>query len=142
MSDESERLRGVLAAYGADPARWPAGDRKDLSHLIDSSEEDYRDARDVDRLLQLASAPDLRSGAGDRVIRHVHALRAAAHRPVLRWTAALPLAASLLLGIYLGGQEDVASWLPGIEQASAADDGDEDLTGVGEAETYAEENLT
>ncbi len=142
MSKDSERLRDVLAAYGSDTARWPAGDRRDLLHLIDSSEEDYLDARAVDRLLQLAGAPELRFGAGDRVIRHVNALRAAAHRPVLRWTAALPLAASLLLGIYLGGQEDVGTWLPGIEQASTADDGDDDLTGVSEAETYAEENLT
>ena len=142
MSDESKRLRDVLAAYGADPARWPAGDRNDLSRLIDSSEENFRDARSVDRLLQHASAPELRFGAGDRVIRRVNALRAAAHRPVLRWTAAVPLAASLLLGIYLGGQEDIGSWLPGIEQASTADDGDDDLTGVSEAETYVEENLT
>ena len=142
MRDESERLRDVLAAYGADPARWPDGDRKDMSHLIETSEENYRDALSIDRLLQLAGAPELRFGAGDRVIRHVHALRAAAHRPVLRWTAALPLAASLLLGIYLGGQEDAGAWLPGIVQASTVDDGDDDLTGVGEAETYAEENLT
>lgn len=142
MSDGNERLRDVLAAYGADPARWPSGDRTELSHPIDGARQDYRDALDIDRLLQLASAPDLRFGASDRLIRHIHALQGAARRPVLRWTAALPLAASLLLGIYLGGQENAVPWLPGIEQASTEYDSDDDLTGIGEAETYAEENLT
>lgn len=142
MSEENERLRDVLAAYGADPARWPAGDRNDLSHLIDGSREDYLEALEVDRLLQVATAPDLCMGAADRVIRHIHALPAVSHRPVLRWTAALPLAASLLLGIYLGALENAGNWLPEFEQASTIDEGDGDLTGVGEAEIYSEENLT
>ena len=142
MKDRTDRLREVLAAYGADPARWPAGDRTELVHLIDGAGEGYRDALEVDRLLQLASAPEQGFGANERLIRYVHALQSTARRPVLRWTAALPLAASLLLGIYLGGQEDAAAWLPGLEQASTEDEADDDLSGIGEAETYAEENLS
>ncbi len=141
MRENSERLRDVLAAYGADPARWPARDREHLTHRIDGPDAPYEDALAVDRLLRLASPPHLRLDAADRVIRQASAFRPAVHRPILRWAAAVPLAASLLLGLYLGEQADVTGWLPGFEQASV-EDSDDDLSGVGEAETYAEENLT
>src|SRR5260221_361266 len=110
-----KRLAEVLASYGADPARWPAADRDLLAPHLDGAAAQLAEARDVDRLLSLAVAPPVLAGfearlmaridAGDRPSNVVTLTpRVVAPKSGLKWLAALPLAASLALGIYLGAQ--------------------------------------
>jgi hypothetical protein len=123
-----DRLQAVLAAYGADPARWPERDRE-LASLLTSADPDLtvplEDARAVDRALARASHPVVPAGSAERLIARVDDgpdnvvsfVRHGQARPPSR-QAALPgrlavlttLAASLALGLYLGatGQTD---WL-------------------------------
>ncbi len=58
--------------------------------------------------------------------------------------AALPLAASLALGIYLGALGTLDAVLPSAITGSVAlnDDPQDDLGGVGELYAYAEDNFT
>jgi hypothetical protein len=123
-----DRLQAVLAAYGADPARWPESDRE-LAPLLAAADPSLttslENARSLDAALAHASRPVAPAAAAQRLVAHVDetpgnvvafaprgAKRAAAPRPRLsgRLAVAASLAASLALGIYLGasGQSD---WL-------------------------------
>lgn len=123
-----ERLKAVLAAYGADPAHWPESDRK-LAPLLASGDPELlaqvQDARATDAALARASHPESPAGAAERLVARVaeepgrvvsFAARAREQPPPTpaalpgRLAAAAALAASLLLGLYLGasGQGD---WL-------------------------------
>lgn len=54
-----ERLKEILAAYGADPSRWPAGERAAALELLARSpelESDRADAARLDAALDAASA--------------------------------------------------------------------------------------
>ena len=121
-----DRLRAVLAAYGADQARWAEGDRK-LESLLTATDRSLDalldDARNMDMVLAQASRPVAPPGTAERLIARVddgrsvvqfaqraqarHAGRAALPG---RLAAMIALAASLALGLYLGasGQTD---WL-------------------------------
>jgi hypothetical protein len=63
---------------------------------------------------------------------------------LFRTAAALPLAASLALGVYLGAKGTLDFMLPTAITGGVAmnDDAPDDLGGVGEADAYAEENLS
>lgn len=122
------RLQAVLAAYGADPARWPESDRE-LAPLLAAPHPDMtaslEDARSLDSALSHASRPVAPAAAADRLVagatgasvnvvafgRHA-TTRSPAGRTTLsgRLAVATSLAASLALGVYLGasGQSD---WL-------------------------------
>jgi hypothetical protein len=65
-------------------------------------------------------------------------------RGPLRYAAALPLAASLALGVYLGAQGALDFMLPTAITGGVAlnDDAPDELGGVGEADAYAEESLS
>jgi hypothetical protein len=65
-------------------------------------------------------------------------------RSFMRYAAALPLAASLALGIYLGAQGSLDFMLPTAVTGDMAlgDDVTDDLGGVSEADAYAAESLT
>ena len=115
-----DRLLTVLAAYGADPARWPEGDRELATWLAASDpalSTPVKDARTFDSALARASRPVAPVGAAERLIARIDGVpgnvttfdrRGKARPPVRR--AALPgrlavltaLAASLALGLYLG----------------------------------------
>jgi hypothetical protein len=122
------RLQAVLAAYGADPARWPESDR-DLAPLLAVPHPDVagslEDARSLDSALAHASRPEAPAAVANRLVAGVTGapgnvaafdLHATARSPARRTTfsgrlaVAMSLAASLVLGIYLGasGQSD---WL-------------------------------
>ena len=112
------RLQAVLAAYGADPARWPEGDRE-LAFLLPGADlaGPLEDARNLDAALARATRPVPPAGAAERIItaigdargvvapfaRHRRARPQArrASRPG-RLAALTALAASLALGLYLG----------------------------------------
>jgi len=117
----AERLAGLLDAYGADVHRWPPGERDGHAMALADAglEETVAGARGLDRLLDLASIPVPPAGAAARTIAlatpearagNVSDLAGHARRGrVLRAPFALPalsagsaLAASLLLGLYLG----------------------------------------
>ncbi|MGI9387517.1 MAG: hypothetical protein ACR2OX_08805 [Methyloligellaceae bacterium] len=116
-------LAWTIARFGADLDRWPDEDRRALKHLIDSSSDASRmleEARAVDRLLDMA--PDVRASedlvsrivaaaARDRghidadVIRFRPRAKSGTAEPWRRnwtWPSAAVLAASLLLGLYIG----------------------------------------
>jgi len=115
---------------------------------------DRRSEAEVDSVLRLASQPELPSGATGRLMTRIAAdgednvvlfrPRKVGPRPgLLRYAAALPLAASLALGIYLGAKGDLDFAFPSVVTGAvaSADDTIDDLGGVGEAEQYAEDNL-
>ena len=106
----------------------------------------------LDRVLAAATNPELPAGAMQRLLARLEEddrvvalpLRNAAPAPVLRWTAALPLAASLALGIYLGAMGALDAFLPETVtgESAAGDEENADLSGVSEAEAYAEEDVS
>jgi len=123
-----DRLQAVLAAYGADPARWPDQDRV-LAPLLTTAIPDLmtslENARSLDAALAHASRPVAPATAAHRLVTSVKEApgnivpfdrHAATHSPARRMTLsgrlaiATSLAASLVFGIYLGasGQSD---WL-------------------------------
>jgi hypothetical protein len=123
-----DRLQAVLAAYGADPARWPESDRE-LVPLLAASHPDVtaslEDARILDSALAHASRAVAPAAAADRLVASVAGApgnvvaftRHGEKQPAVprialsgRFAVATALAASLALGIYLGasGQSD---WL-------------------------------
>jgi hypothetical protein len=129
---QRDRLKALLAAYGADPSRWPESDRK-LASMLATGHPDIsallEEARAADYVLSRASRPELPAGAAERLAARVaevpsnvvsfsgHAKersrpRQAAMPGRLAAASALAstLAASLALGLYLGasGQGD---WL-------------------------------
>jgi hypothetical protein len=112
------RLAEVLAAYGADPARWPASERDRLLTYVEGAPELQAllaEAREIDQVLTRARAPAVPAGAAARLL-----VRAGQQRPqttvipfdrsasrtkppsIWSWGAAAALAASFGLGIFLG----------------------------------------
>jgi hypothetical protein len=150
---DSHRIDQVLASYGAEAERWPAADRAAVST---SSSPLQDEAREIDKVLALASVPAVPDGAVGRLMANLAApptagvvlLRPKPRTPkgVFRLAAVLPLAASLALGIYLGATGMLDSFLPttvtGDVAVNTTENAYDDLGGVGEADAYAEENLT
>ena len=105
----------------------------------------------LEKLLARATDPIIPAGAEDRLMAtirgtvqrpNVIALRP---RPRLnRWAIGVPLAASLLLGIYLGTKESFDRYLPdsvmGLSLAGATDD--DISSGLDDVETYSDGELT
>jgi hypothetical protein len=148
---KDKRLQQLLESYGADRTRWPPSDRGIQSQ---GGGDDEADARAVDRLLALASDPEVPHGAMARLLEQAAAAHPAdvitfipaarRQRRFIHYAAALPLAASLALGIYLGAQGSLDFMLPTAITGGVAlnDEVPDDLGGVGDADAYAEENLT
>jgi hypothetical protein len=148
---KGERLEQLLRSYGADKARWPVSER---GMNAEQSDAIGAEACAIDGILSLASQPELPEGAMTRLMARIEQRPSAdviLFRPrpratgsYFRYAAALPLAASLALGIYLGAMGSLDFMLPVSltgDLASTEDPAD-DLGGVGEADAYAEENLT
>jgi hypothetical protein len=117
------RLQLLLEAYGADTARWPAADRKTFEGLSGDLVMLWDEARQTDVLLGLASPPPVPEGSEARLLARIAADRGTStvvqfapppqkSRPSIGWLAALPLAASLALGFYLGAQGTLDSMMP------------------------------
>jgi hypothetical protein len=111
------RLAEVLAAYGADPARWPESEQAGLLALVESTPELralLAEAREIDQVLASAGTPRVPAGAAARLIAGAGRQGSPANvvpfdRPRARprpsiwsWGAAAALAASFGLGIFLG----------------------------------------
>lgn len=123
-----DRLQAVLAAYGADPARWPESDRE-LAPLLAAAHPalaaSLEDARSLDSALAHSSRPVAPAAAARRLVATVHevpvnivavGLHATTCSTGRRTTVfgplaiATSLAASLVFGIYLGGSGQ-SDWL-------------------------------
>lgn len=148
-----DRVEELLAAYGADPRRWPAAER----HLATQQAPGRSAAAAVDDVLARATQPEVPEGARQRLAERL----SAATGPVrvyrrdesreggswsLSWLAGLPLAASLALGIYLGAGGTLDSILPSAITGATvtADSGDDpgDFSGISDAETDAAGSLS
>ena len=158
MSRENrQRLQFVLEAYGADSRRWPEADRRNLAGLLDAASEPVRDARQIDAVLSAATAPTGERASLDAILA---AIAGAAPKPEgvilfrprpssratvpLRWFAAVPIAASLALGIYVGSTGTLDSFLPtsltGETLAAGEDPGD--LSGISDIEAMTEDGVS
>lgn len=105
---------------------------------------------ELDRLLAMASKPVAPEGAEARMMAKLDPENVIAFRPrpeawrsTLSWLAALPLAASLAFGLWLGIAGVGTSYLPeslGGDSVAAIDDSA--VSGIDEAEAMAEESQT
>ena len=114
MDAMKTRLAEVLAAYGADPARWPAAERDRLMALVQSEPGLLAEALEIDRVLARSPLPKIPAGAAARLMQRAGQERPAANvipldraRPkrqpsIWSWGAAAALAASFACGIFLG----------------------------------------
>ena len=124
-----ERLKAVVGAYGAQPSRWPAQDRRDLAALAQAHADApwMGDAVEIDKLLEHMrdeKSPDVSAGAIMAAVRATAQNRSgeivlASPAPTTQppvsanWPWAALLAASLLLGIWAGANGAVEILLPG-----------------------------
>jgi len=121
----------------------------------DMRQSSAAEEREIDTVLGLASRPVPPAGAMERLMARAAAEpqgvavipfspRASVRRNRLRYAAALPLAASLALGFYLGAKGTLDFLLPSAITGDTAlyDDAPDELGGVGEANAYAEESLS
>ena len=106
---ELKRLRAIVDAYGADPARWPRPEREGALRLLARSPEaaGYRDrAREVDALLDLATAYEPAPGLLARVLARPARRRANLFEELWPfgpiWRPALGMAAAIVLGVAAG----------------------------------------
>lgn len=105
---------------------------------------------ELDRLLALASKPALPPGAEERLMaklipENVVTFRSKPKKAqsAIAWIAALPLAASLAFGIWLGAAGIGTDILPESLGGDAVAAADVDvISGIDEAETLAEDNQT
>jgi hypothetical protein len=113
------------------------------------NEPDVMSDAELDALLSLASKPSLPLGAKSRLTAKVNAASRGdttmGARPK-QWrglVAAVPLAASLALGIYLGREVDSESYLPtSAYELLAGISAQDPLTGIEDAEDLTEGDLS
>jgi hypothetical protein len=142
---EPQLLAALIDAYGADPSRWPSDDADLLSRMaLDQSlSEKMQEARELDLLLDQAPQPDAPAGAIERLLARVDReeqqsaasnvvaiskARASRPHPIGRQTmfgrpSYALMAASLLLGLYLGQADfvnDVVGAAIGFEDSQTA----------------------
>jgi len=123
--NDKQRLKLVLEAYGADPARWPEADR----HLAAAAgSPGLRRAKAIDAVLTAATAPQAPAGLASRIAAsavaqtsNVVAFAPRSARKLPYWPAAAALAASLAIGIYLGATSPGDMFFPATGTAALDD---------------------
>jgi hypothetical protein len=133
----SGRLAELAEAFGADPARWPPGERENVA-LAEPA--DLAEAREIDAVLNHAGKPSIdqarRMAAMSRIMAASSAGGSSARpMPGRVWNAWAPaataLAASFALGIYLGSAGLVDDLMPSLSSnQDTAMLQDFDVTGV------------
>ena len=117
---------------------------------MEKFDENQMDAA-LDELLKRASDPSIPEGAEARLMtaiqateQHLNVVQLQPRPRIQRWAVSLPLAASLVLGIYLGARGTLDSYMPdSIVGETLADTVDSEPTsGLDDAESYAEGDLT
>lgn len=130
-------------------------DNSKQRHPDRTMQESAAEAREIDTVLSRASVPPIPQEAVSRLMSRIAAepqdtrlvpfrpRQSASRRSLFRLAAALPLAASLALGVYLGAKGTLDFMLPSaITGVALSDDEPDDLGGVGEADDYAAESLS
>jgi hypothetical protein len=101
------RLLELVDAYGADPERWPAGERAAaLASLARSgaARAALAEATELDRLLDVAPAPAPTPDLATRVLARAPTAAVRVPRPLRRFIAtALPVAAAAGLLLWMAG---------------------------------------
>ena len=117
---------------------------------MEKFDENQMDAA-LDRLLKRATDPAIPEGAEVRLMaaiqatkQHLNVVQLQPRPRIQRWAVGLPLAASLVLGIYLGAGGTLDNYMPdSIIGETLADSMDSEPTsGIDDAESYAEGELT
>jgi len=154
---DRQRLRAVIAAYGADARRWPAADRAALTEIAAAEDAAFDKAREIDLILSSASAPQDDERSMTRILQAIEADRRADDSKVLTfpaigrprssispWLTALPLAASLAIGFYFGARGTLDAILPAaiVGDVAAVGDDPSDLSGVSDMEELAGDDTT
>lgn len=148
-----ERFKDLVAAYGADPARWPERERVaalDLLERIPEARRLMEEASAIDRLLDLSPTTAVTPELQARILAQLHARTGVRSgiagflaallpgRPA--WVPAAALMASLALGLGVGTFAPSIAGLDGDSAHDAAllamtgadfDDGAWDETGDG-----------
>lgn len=122
---------------------------------MEQGRDTQQDMTEIDAVLGLASRPQPPAGAMDRLMARIAEApqepRVLAFTPrpqrgsVWRLAAALPLAASLALGVYLGAEGKMDFLMPSAVTGGMALNDNvqiDDLGGVGDADDYAREGTT
>jgi hypothetical protein len=121
LEKKKVRLSKVLAAYGANPARWPQNDRAALESLL-ANQPELAQARALDHLLNTQEEPKPTLGAIGRVMAKTANTPSSQETkaPLSRissLTGLVPisalLAASLLVGVFLGLSGTTEKYLSG-----------------------------
>lgn len=119
-SKQSARLTELAEAFGADPSRWPPEERA-LAALAASS--DLAEAGEIDAVLAHAGSPALDPALRTAAMSRIMAATSGSKTPGLprmgrAWStwapAATALAASFVLGIYLGSAGLVDNLIPSL----------------------------
>jgi hypothetical protein len=114
------RFRGLLEAYGAEPRRWPPGERADAEELLARSPEAralLAEAAAIDALLDEAAEPVMPARDAEALIAGITAtpqIQLGGHSPSQRsiWVKATGLAAAALIGF-------VVSWTQLVDMGTA-----------------------
>jgi hypothetical protein len=121
-----DRLGQLYAAYGADPGRWPEHERwRHRDPLPPELVEGEGDARMVDRLLAMVPSPVVPAQNLRQLVARAAMAPARREATVLahpramsklarEWPAALALAASLAVGVWLGAAGIADDLLPSL----------------------------
>ena len=120
-----ERAAEIIAAYGGDPARWPADERAAVLQLVDNDTALAR-ARSSALVFDTELTSWARSeidhadagAAAARVLAAHQPVRQAA-RPVWRWTIGTGIAAALAVGITLTNPFAAPGHRPGAHSAAS-----------------------
>ncbi len=100
---------------------------------------------DLDRLLNVASHPQRPLGAEQRLMKRLSAepqVHTSRPKRGVAWISALPLAASLLLGVYLGQSGYEPAFLGTQDTAALTDENTDMTTGLEELEVQADTDGT
>jgi hypothetical protein len=116
---------------------------------MEKHDENQMDAA-LEKLLERATDPSVPEGAEARLMLAIQSVEQQLNvvpfqpRPKMQgWAVGLPLAAALVLGIYLGSKDTFDAYLPDAITDGMADMSDSmPTTGLDDAESYAEGDMT
>ncbi|GAB4146668.1 MAG: hypothetical protein Tsb0016_17240 [Sphingomonadales bacterium] len=98
---DEKRMQAIVAAYGGDPARWPAGTRGDNAPAVDLAREQALDGW-LDQLPAMAPSPGLAARITARAARTQQKRRFGLWLPAGAWRWLAPNAAGMAAALAAG----------------------------------------